>query len=140
MKFKVSVLMTVLLTAVTAWAHHGVAEFDQTTPLHLSGTISKTDWANPHVLIHLSVTGADGRVTEWLVECPPPNAMKRQGLAQSAFERGTELAVQGYQAKNGSNRLNAANRLTVANRDGKLTLIGGTGGPFFTGSAGAPAK
>ena len=101
MKFKLFVVMTFLLTSATTWAHHGSAEFDQTKPLHLSGTISKTEWANPHVLIHLSVTGADRKVTEWLVECPPPSWLKLAGFAQSAFGAGTELAVEGYQAKEG---------------------------------------
>ena len=132
MKFTLFVVMTVLLTAATTWAHHGSAEFDQTKPLHLSGTISKTEWADPHVLINLSVIDADRKVTEWLVECPPPIWMRRAGFPQSAFEAGTELAVEGYQAKDGSNRINAANSTTVANQDGKLTLIGVGKGIGFT--------
>lgn len=126
MKFKLLVVVTVLLTAATTWAHHGTAEFDLTKPVHLSGTVSQTEWANPHVLIHLSVTGADRKVTEWFVECPPPNWMKRSGLTQSALEVGTELAVEGYQAKDGSNRFRAAN-YTVAQKDGKLTVKGPIG-------------
>jgi hypothetical protein len=132
MKFKFFVVVTVLLTDATTWAHHGSAEFDQTKPLHLSGTISKTEWANPHILIHLNVTGADRKVTEWLVECPPPAWMRRAGFPQSTFEAGTELAVEGYQAKDGSNRINAANSATVAKQDGKLTLIGVGRGIGFT--------
>ena len=132
MKFKLFVVMTGLLTAATTWAHHGLAEFDQTKSLRLSGTISKTEWANPHVLIHLSVTGADRKVTEWLVECPPPSFMRRAGFPQSAFEAGTELTVDGYQAKDGSNRINAANSTTVSNQDGRLTLIGVGKGNGFT--------
>jgi hypothetical protein len=132
LRFKLFVALSVLLTAASAWAHHGAAEFDQNNPFHLSGTISRTEWANPHVLIHLSVKGADGKVAEWLVECPPPNWMKRQGLTQSAVEAATEFDVEGYRAKDGSTRLNAANVVTVALRDGKLTLIGSGKGSQYT--------
>lgn len=131
MKFKPLALTTVLLTAATAWAHHGAAEFDQANSIHLSGTITKTEWVNPHVLIHLQVTGADGKMTDWVVECPPPNWMKRQGLTQSGLDAETKLDIDGYPAKDGSNRINVANVAAITRKDGTLTLTVGKG-PQYT--------
>lgn len=71
MKSKLLVVVTMFVAAAVTWAHHGTSGFDLSKSLHLSGTISQTEWANPHVMIHLNVTGADGKVTEWLVGCPP---------------------------------------------------------------------
>ena len=64
------------------------------------------DWTNPHVVIHLEVTGTDGKTATWLVNTIPPGAMKFRGLSKSSFAVGTEISVDGYQAIDGSNHVN----------------------------------
>ena len=44
-------------------AHHAfAAEFDAERPVEFSGTVTKVEWINPHVWIHLDVTTDDGAV------------------------------------------------------------------------------
>lgn len=52
--------------------------------------------------------------------------MKRAGLTQNLLDVGTEIDVEGYPAKDGSNRLVAAN-YTITQNDRKLTIAGPIG-------------
>ena len=106
----------VLLAAAPIWAHHGSTGFDQNKPVHLVGKVSLLEWNNPHVVVHLDVAGADGKVTTWLVDAFPPNVGKRQGFSVSSFEPGTELSVDGYQATDGSNHIYPT---SIVFKDGK---------------------
>ena len=50
-------------------AHHAFsAEFDADRPIELHGTVSKTEWINPHSWIHVDVEGEDGQVVTWAIE------------------------------------------------------------------------
>ena len=54
----------------------------------------------------MDVKDADGKVTRWMVEGGSPNALFRRGVTKDALPQGTEILVDGYQAKDGSNRAN----------------------------------
>ena len=111
-------------------AHHAfAAEFDADKPVHLSGTISKVEWINPHVWIHLDVKGPDGETVAWAVEGGAPNAMFRRGWNMESIPVGTEVVIDGYRAKNGSNK---ANGRDIVLPDGTSLFVGssGTGAPY----------
>jgi hypothetical protein len=113
---KLSVVIAVLLAAAPIWAHHGSAGFDQKKPVHLVGKVSLLEWNNPHIVINLEVADADGKVGTWLVNTLPPNTMMRRGFSKSSFAVGTDLTVDGYQAKDGSNHVNGT---SIVFKDGK---------------------
>jgi Family of unknown function (DUF6152) len=113
-----------LLAAAPAWAHHAfAAEFDAQKPVKLKGTVAKVEFINPHSWIHMDVKDADGKVTRWMVEGGSPNALFRRGVTKDALPQGTEILVDGYQAKDGSNRANGRD-ITFA--DGKKLFVGGS--------------
>jgi len=94
-----------LAIGVPVWAHHAfAAEFDADKPLKLQGTVTKWELVNPHSWIHLDVKGADGKVTEWMVEGGSPNSLFRLGFTKDALTPGTAIVVEGYAAKDGSPR------------------------------------
>src|SRR5438477_11484919 len=98
-----------LAVSVPLWAHHAFqAEFDDKKPVHLKGKVTSMEWINPHAWIHIDVEGPDGKVTNWMVECGSPNIMLRRGFTKESLQAGAELEVQGYQAKNGTNRANGS--------------------------------
>jgi hypothetical protein len=117
-------LAGVLLAALPLWAHHAFqAEFDQEKPVSLKGKVTRMEWINPHAWIHIEVPNPDGTVTNWMIECGSPNIMLRRGFTKESLEFGTELSVQGYRAKNGSNRANGS---SVTFRDGRKLFVGGS--------------
>ena len=110
-------------------AHHSfAAEFDANAPVQLRGTVVKVEWINPHTWIHIDVKGSDGKSVRWMIEGGTPNTLLRSGLTRKSLPEGTEILVDGYKAKNGTNRANGRD-LTFT--DGRRLFMGssGTGAP-----------
>jgi hypothetical protein len=113
-----------ILAAGPVWAHHAFAtEFDINKPVTLKGKVTAMEWINPHAWIHIDVTGPDGKVSSWMVEGGSPNVLLRRGFTKKSLEPGSEVVVEGFQAKNGQNRANGAN---ITFPDGKRLFLGGS--------------
>ncbi len=127
----IGVMAVVLAGArVSLRAHHAfAAEFDATKPVTFKGTISRMEWTNPHVWIHLEVKAKDGKMEKWAFEAGTPNVLFRRGVTKEAVKVGMEVTVDGYQAKDGSHRANGRD-LKLA--DGRTLFLGssGTGAPY----------
>jgi hypothetical protein len=119
-----------LLAAAPLVAHHAFsAEFDANQPIVLKGTVSKTEWINPHAWVYIDVTGPDGRVENWAIECGAPNALLRRGWSKNSLPIGVEIVVDGFRAKDGSTTANARD---ITTPDGRKVFVGssGTGAPY----------
>ena len=110
-----------LLSAVPAWSHHAFsAEFDAAKPIKLQGTVKKVELINPHSWITIDIKKPDGTVQTWEIEAGAPNAMFRRGFTKDAIPVGTEIVVNGYQAKDGKQR---ANGLDLTLPDGRRLFL-----------------
>ena len=118
-----------VLAALPLAAHHAFsAEFDAAKPIHLTGTVTKMEWINPHAWIHIDVKKPDGTVEKWMIEGGTPNTLLRRGFTKNSVLPGTVIVVDGYQAKDGSLKGNGRD-LTFP--DGRKLFLGssGTGAP-----------
>jgi len=112
----------VLLAVAPAWAHHSfAAEFDEKKVVKLQGVVTEMEWVNPHAWIHIDVKNPDGTVTNWMIEGNTPNGLLRRGFTKSSLQPGTELLVEGYQAKDGTNKANGS---SITFKDGRKLFLG----------------
>lgn len=120
-----------LTVAVPASAHHAfAAEFDVERPIALTGTVTQVEMINPHSWIHIEVAGDDGESTVWMVEGGSPNSLLRRGITKASVPIGAELTIEGYQARDGTNRAVGRN-ITFSN--GRALFFGGTRVPDEAG-------
>lgn len=117
--------------AVPIAAHHAFgSEFDGTKPVDLTGTVTKMEWLNPHVWVHLEVRKPDGMIESWAFEAGTPNVLFRRGFSKESLKPGVQVRIAGYLARDGSRRANGYNMTFVST--GKTLFMGssGTGAPY----------
>ena len=122
---KTKILLSVaglLVTTAPVWGHHAFGgEFDPNKPVLLKGPVTKVEWVNPHAWIHVDVKKSDGNLEEWMIEFGTPNTLLRRGFTRDSLKPGTEITVDGYQAKDSALR---ANGRDVTLPDGKKLFAG----------------
>src|SRR4026207_530862 len=100
----------VMLAGAPLVPHHAFGgEFDPNKPVLLKGKVVKIEWVNPHAWIHLETPKPDGAAAcevtpngkgeTWMVEGGTPNSQLRRGLPRVSLAAGTELVIDGYQAR-----------------------------------------
>ena len=133
-------LAVMALTATSLSAHHAfAAEFDANKPVKMKGTVTKMEWLNPHVWLHMDVKKPDGKVENWAFEAGTPSVLFRRGFSRKSLPPGTVVLIDGYQAKDGSRR---ANGRDITFEDGKKLFMGssGTGAPYELNQTPTPGK
>lgn len=107
MKLKISAILIagfVLIAVGQVWAHHSPsAVFDMSKEFTLSGTMTKVDWINPHIVVYLDAKKDDGSIENWKFESNPPSWFRRVALARDDFAKaiGQTVTVEGVRAKAG---------------------------------------
>jgi|SRR6187549_1878532 len=114
----------VLVAGTAIRAHHAfAAEFDVNKPIKLTGTLKEWEMINPHSWFHVEVKEAGGKVAIWQVEGGSPNQLIRNGVTKKTIAVGTELVIDGYQAKDGTKKAVGRNFVLA---DGTRLFLGGS--------------
>lgn len=107
-------------------AHHSVSgQFDTTKLVTLTGVVSKIDWINPHIYLHLDVKDDKGTVTTWALETLPTAMMRRAGITRETLggKPGEVISVEAVPARDGTKHLAWIAKITYA--DGRVHQLGG---------------
>ncbi|HEY7289894.1 MAG TPA: DUF6152 family protein [Vicinamibacterales bacterium] len=139
-KLTVLALALVVTAGIPIVAHHAFGgEFDPNKPVLLKGKMVKLEWVNPHAWLHIEIVKPDGtqacqftpnaKCEEWMVEGGTPNTLLRRGITKESLIAGTELVIDGYQARD--HTLLRANGRNITYPDGRKLFLGssGTGAP-----------
>jgi hypothetical protein len=115
-----------LIVSQPAAAHHAFgSEFDSNAPVLIKGKIVKIEWVNPHTWIHVEMTKPDGTTEIWMFEGGSPNTLLRRGVNKTTFPAGLEVIIDGYQARDHSEK--RANARNITFTDGRKIFLGSTG-------------
>ena len=115
----VLVAATLVVVAGSLSAHHSVSgQYDASRPLTLTGVISKVDWINPHVYLHLDVKEKDGAVTTWTLSTLPTAMMRRAGLTKESLQGqpGEVVTITAIAARDETKKLGWISKITYADR------------------------
>jgi uncharacterized protein DUF6152 len=96
-----SIFVLLLAGAQSADAHHSW-QLDRSKLLNLSGTVSRFDFANPHVQLYFQVKEENGAVETWQAGGPSPNQLSRGGWSRETVKPGDQITVSGYRNRDGS--------------------------------------
>lgn len=108
-----------------AAAHHSVAgQFDATKRTTITGTITKVDWINPHVYIHMDVPDERGQMTSWRLESLPTAMLRKAGLTSELIRGGGgKVTAEAILARDGTAHLAWVLKLTY--EDGHYYQLAG---------------
>jgi hypothetical protein len=107
-----------------ALAHHSfAAEFDESKPVKLTGTVTKVEWANPHIWFFMDVKNENGSVANWGFEMGGTGQLVRAGWKRDSMKVGDVVTVEARRARDGSNNANA--QTVMLARTGQR-LLGGS--------------
>jgi hypothetical protein len=119
MRYRLTLLVVAMGIAVSATllAHHSVpGQFDMSKPVTLKGVITKIDWINPHIYVHLDVKDGSGTTSTWALATLPTAMMRRAGLTRESLQGkpGEEVTINAVPARDGSKQLGWINKITYA--------------------------
>jgi hypothetical protein len=113
-----------IASGLPLFAHHSfAAEFDDTKPIKMTGTIVRVEWQNPHIWFYLAIKGDDGNTATWGFAGGAPGQLMRRGITKDMLKIGDTVVVEGFRAKDGSNNASGG-RLTFP--DGRNVLTAGS--------------
>ncbi len=103
--FGALIVLILLLATGSLWAHHSPsAIFDMSKRFTLTGTVTKVDWINPHIVVFMDAKGSNGAVENWKFESNPPAWFRRLGVGRADFAKaiGQTITIEGVRARDGS--------------------------------------
>lgn len=90
-----ALMLTCMLCAAPAAAHHSYAGYDPEERHVFSGTLTGIEWRNPHILLSVS-NGEQTMHIEWMTL----NGADTTGVAKEQFSIGERITVTGSRNRN----------------------------------------
>ena len=122
-------LFLTLFAIATLSAHHSPsAIFDMAKPIAVTGTLTRIDWINPHIVIAMDARSDGGKIDHWTFQSNPPSWYRSVGLARADLAKaiGQTVTVEGVRARDGT-LYGYMNKITLP--DGTSLELINTAGP-----------
>ena len=92
MKTLLALSVGLVLVSSQADAHHSFAASFVNTEIVQEGVVNRLIFRNPHVIIYMTVTDANGTETEWMVEGSAATSLRRAGWTNRSVQPGEHVA------------------------------------------------
>jgi hypothetical protein len=110
--------LVVLGLAGTALAHHSfIGRFDLAVVSEIEGVVTDLAWRNPHAILSVRTTGADGAATNWSIETSSLTVLRRMGIEENTIKVGDRIKLAGNPSASGKNEMYARNVLLPDGRE-----------------------
>jgi hypothetical protein len=96
-------VLLLLVLPIIGVAHHSHGNYQLHNYTHLTGTVEKVIWINPHAWIHLRVQDDKGDSTLWALEGGGLTALHRRGWKKEDIEAGDTITVRCHALRDGAN-------------------------------------
>ena len=83
-------------------------------PFHVTGTVTKVEWSNPHTHIFVDAKDENGQTANWDFELGGLKKLRDFNWKKDTVKMGDQITISGWKARDGSNHANA-NMVTLAN-------------------------
>ena len=93
-----------LIAVASVSAHHSLtAVFDMGRRISVTGTLTKIDWINPHIVVAIEAKNDGGKIDHWTFQSNPPSWYRSVGLARADFAKalGQTVSVEGVRGREG---------------------------------------
>jgi hypothetical protein len=90
-----SLLIVLLVLAVSAADAHHALDLRDATPIRLEGTIAFVSWDGAHVMYRVEAIDARGEPQTWQVLGASPRVLRSRGIAKSTFKVGDRITIAG---------------------------------------------
>ena len=105
-----------------AWAHHGDAGRYVEQVVDITGVVVEAQLVNPHSILVVDVTDANGKTVRWQAEMGGPQQLLKQGFANDV-KAGVKVTMTGRRLKSGAPDMNPTERARVILTDsGKVVM------------------
>jgi len=125
---KVTIGALVLLP-IAAVGHHSMAEYDRGTVTELEGEVVRVAWRNPHIMLDVATTDANGAEVVWNVEGSAVSAQRRRGVGDGLVEVGDHVRIAGWPSTRRSQHM-LVNHVLLPN--GTELLVGSSREPRWS--------
>jgi hypothetical protein len=100
-----------------AWAHHSTAiAYDTEKTQTITGTITRVEWKNPHVLLQISEAANGAPRQTWSIELPSLNNLARHDVKRESMHVGDAITVTGFPSRTTAELLSLKEATLVGSR------------------------
>jgi len=95
------ICLLAFLCSVHTNAHHSFSAFNFSKTTEITGTLTRFDIVQPHVVLGLEITLEDGSTKHWEIESVVPRQWRLRGLDPEFANVGETVTLIGWQNHNG---------------------------------------
>ena len=97
----VLLIVGILVSGVTAYAHHSFAStYDETKKIQVEGKLVQFLFRNPHSFVHVMAPDESGVIQRWAIEWGGAGQLGGQGVTRQTLKPGDVVVITGNPGRN----------------------------------------